>query len=218
MVQRIPLPNGSTFQIAATMNGSKVITSVTNANPAVVSSTAHGLAVGDIVMIDSGWGKLNGRAARVATVTTDTFTLENIDTSNLVFYPAGGGAGSFVKIATRVEIQKITGVSMSGGEQQFLTVGYLAEDDDRQFPTNRNPMSMQLTVEDQPTAAYVKVVEGYSDNKLATVGVLTLPNGDLILYAGFVSITETPTLERNQLMTRTVTFSMSGRSTRYVAA
>ena len=116
------------------------------------------------------------------------------------------------------EITKITGVTTSGGEQQFLTVGYLADDDDRQYPTNRNPISMQLTVEDQPAAAYVSVVEGFTDSKQQTVAILTLPNKDQIVYPGFVSITDTPTLERNALMTRTITFSLSGRPIRYLAA
>lgn len=218
MATRIALPNGATIQIAATFGPEKVITGVSNANPGVAAATANGLADGAIVLLQSSWGKLDGRATRVADSLIDSFALEGINTTNEAFYSAGGGAGTFLPILTWADITKITGVSASGGEQQFLTVGYLDEDDDRQFPTNRNPMSMQLTVEDQPTALYVPIVEGYSDNKIQTVMRLNLPNGDRIIYPGFASITETPTLERNALMTRTVTFSLSGRSTRYLAA
>ena len=218
MATRIALPNGATFQIAATFGTEKVISAISNANPAIATAAANGLADGDFILINSGWGKLDGRASRVADAETGTFALENINTLNENFYAPGGGAGSFLEVLTWVEVTKITTVSATGGEQQFLTVGYLAEDDDRQFPTNRNPMSMAFTVEDQPTAPYVPIVEGYSDNKIQTVGRLNLPNGDKIIYPGFASITETPTLERNQLMTRVITFSLSGRSTRYLAA
>ena len=217
MAARIALPNGATFQIATTFGPEGPITAVSNAKPGVAEA-ANTLANGDFVLLQSSWGKLDGRASRVSAASADSFALENIDTTNENFYSPDGGQGSYVKVATWSEITKITGVSATGGEQQFLTTGYLAEDDDRQFPTNRNPMSMALTVEDQPTAPYVEVVEGFSDNKIQTVLRLNLPNGDKIIYPGYVSITETPTLERNALMTRTVTFSLSGRSTRYLAA
>lgn len=218
MATRIALPNGATMQLAASFSATKLITAISNASPAVASATANGLLEGDIVLLESNWGKLNGRAVRVSDPATDTFSLENISTENLDFYTAGGGAGNFQLAATWVEITKITGVSLTGGEQQFLTVGYLADDDDRQYPTNRNPMSMALTVEDQPTAAYVPVAEGYTDNKTQTILRLNLPNGDKILYPGFCTITDTPTLERNALMTRTVNFALSGRPVRYVKA
>lgn len=218
MATRIPLPNGSIFQIAATFGPETPITAISNANPAVATSAANGLDEGDLVLVTSGWGKLDGRGARAVDVAAGSFSLENINTSNPIFYTAGSGIGSFQQVLTWVEITKITGVTSSGGEQQFLTYGYLAEDDDHQVPTNRNPMSMQMTVEDQPTAPYIPTVEGYSDSKLQTIGRLTLPNGDQLIYPGYVTITDSPTMERNQLMTRTVTFSLSARIVRYLAA
>jgi hypothetical protein len=218
MATRIALPNGATMELAVAFAVAKAITAISNADPAVATATANGLTDGAVILLQSGWGKLDGRASRVADADTDSFKLESISTANESFYTPGGGAGSFQSVTSWVGITKITGVSLSGGEQQFVTVGYLEEDDDRQYPTNRNPMSMAITVEDQPAALYVPVVEGYSDNKTQTVLRLNLPNGDKILYPGFVSITDTPTLERNAVMTRTVTFSMSGRPVRYLAA
>ena len=92
-------------------------------------------------------------------------------------------------------ISKVTGFTPSGGEQQFATVGYLEDDDDRQFPTNRNPLSLAIVVEDQPAAAYVGAVEGFDESKELTVVRLKLRNGDQILYPGYVSITTTPTMD-----------------------
>lgn len=218
MAKSIALPNGATLELAIGFAASKVISAITNANPAVATAAANGLADGDIILLESSWGKLDGRAARVVDAETGEFSLENISTSNVDLYPAGNGAGSFQSTTGWVGITKVTGVSLSGGEQQFLTVGYLEDDDDRQFPTNRNPMSMAITVEDQPSAPYVPVAEGYTNNKTQTIMRLNLPNGDKILYPGFCTITDTPTLERNQLMTRTVNFALSGRPVRYLKA
>ena len=86
------------------------------------------------------------------------------------------------------------------------------------FPTNRTPSTLAITVEDQPTAAYVGLVESYSETKTLAVVRLKLPNGDQILYPGYVSLTSTPTLERNSLMTRTLSIALSGLPLRYLAA
>ncbi|MNC82986.1 Phage tail protein [compost metagenome] len=46
---------------------------------------------------------------------------------------------------------------------------------------------------------------------------LKLPGGDQILYPGYVSITTTPTMDRNSLMTRTISIALSGRPVRILA-
>nr|WP_288356593.1 phage tail protein [uncultured Pseudomonas sp.] len=217
MATRVPLPNGSIVQVANTLSAAKPITAITNAVPAVVTSAAHGLSNGDLILLTSGWGKLDNRVARVAGVTTDSFQLEKVDTSNLTFYTPNGGVGSFVKVMSRTEITKITDFTTSGGEQQFLTVTYLSEDDDRQFPTSRSPMSCSITVQDEPDAPYVPVVEGYGEAKLGTALLVILPSGSMILMPGFVSMSQVPTMSRSQLMTRVISFSLSSRITRYNA-
>jgi hypothetical protein len=218
MAKSIALPNGATLDLAIGFAAQKIITAISNANPAVATAAANGLADGDIILLESSWGKLDGRAVRVINADIGEFSLENISTMNTDFFTAGGGAGGFQSVTGWVGITKVTGVSLTGGDQQFLTVGYLEDDDDRQYPTNRNPMSMAITVEDQPAAPYVVVAEGYTDNKTQTIMRLNLPSGDKILYPGFCTITDTPTLERNALMTRTVNFALSGRPVRYLKA
>ena len=44
-----------------------------------------------------------------------------------------------------------------------------------------------------------------------------LPGGATIYYYAYVSITATPTLSRNNIMTRTITLSFASRPTRYNA-
>lgn len=217
MAARIPLPNGSVLEIASTLGTAVPFTALTNAKPPVASAVGHSIDANDILLISSGWALINDRTAKAANVTTDAFSLAGLDTSNTDRYTAGAGVGSVVPVSGWTQISKVTGFTVSGGEQQFLTVGYLENDDDLQFPTNRNPISVSVTVEDQPTALYVPVVEGYDDSKELTVIRLKLPGGGQILMPGYVSITSTPTMERNQLMTRTISVGLSGRPTRYSA-
>ncbi|WP_430304071.1 phage tail protein [Pseudomonas mosselii] len=217
MAARIPLPNGSVLEIASTLGTAVPFTALTNAKPPVASAVGHSIDADDILLISSGWALINDRTAKAANVTTDAFSLAGLDTTNADRYTAGAGVGSVVPVSGWTQISKVTGFTVSGGEQQFLTVGYLENDDDLQFPTNRNPISVSVTVEDQPTALYVPVVEGYDDSKELTVIRLKLPGGGQILMPGYVSITSTPTMERNQLMTRTISVGLSGRPTRYSA-
>ncbi|MDN4497975.1 phage tail protein [Pseudomonas mosselii] len=217
MAARIPLPNGSVLEIASTLGTAVPFTALTNAKPPVASAVGHSIDADDILLISSGWALINDRTAKAANVTTDAFSLAGLDTTNTDRYTAGAGIGSVVPVSGWTQISKVTGFTVSGGEQQFLTVGYLENDDDLQFPTNRNPISVSVTVEDQPSALYVPVVEGYDDSKELTVIRLKLPGGGQILMPGYVSITSTPTMERNQLMTRTISVGLSGRPTRYSA-
>ncbi|MFA0969559.1 phage tail protein [Pseudomonas amygdali] len=211
------LPNGATLQIASAYGAAIPVTALSNANPAVATAAAHGLSDGNIIALTSGWTRLNDRAARVANSLTGTFALERINTLNTQPYPVGSGAGSVREVTAFTEISQITDVTTSGGDQQFLTFGFLADDDDRQLPTTKNPISMAVTVADDPDLPYVAVVEAADEDKVARVLRLNLPNGDSILYNAYVTITLTPALSRNNLMTRVITLSLAGRPTRYSA-
>lgn len=71
-------------EVQKTLAATKVIESVTKANPGVVSSTAHGYLAGDVValVVDEGMVELNGVAVRVANPTANTYELEGVDTTN----------------------------------------------------------------------------------------------------------------------------------------
>lgn len=211
------LPNGSTFEVASAYGSAVTITALSNANPAVATAAGHTLENGDVVLITSGWPKLNGRLARVASVAAGTFALEGIDTTDTAKYPAGSGIGSAKPVSTWAQIPQITDVATNGGEQQFATFGFLEEDDDRQLPTTKSPSSMTLTVADDPALAYVSVVEAADEGREQEAARLNLPGGSSILYGVYLSITQTPTLSRNNIMTRAITLSLAGRPTRYAS-
>lgn len=68
------------------------ITNVTQANPGVVTSTAHGLSAGQKVSIAGvgGMTELNGNVYTVANPTANTFELSGTDTSSFGAYTSGG--------------------------------------------------------------------------------------------------------------------------------
>lgn len=211
------LPNGSTFDIAATYGTAVNVTAITSASPAVASAAGHAFVDGDVLEVTSGWRRLNGRAVRVADPATGTFELEGIDTTKTTIYPVGAGAGSVRAVETWAQLSQVTEVATNGGEQQFATFGFLEEDEDRQLPTTKSPSSLTITVADDPSLEFVAVCEEADMDKQPRIVRLNLPNGSSILYNAYISITETPSLTRNELMTRTVTLSLASRVTRYTA-
>ncbi|RFP99993.1 phage tail protein [Pseudomonas putida] len=217
MAAKFPLPNGSVLEIASVFGAPVAFTALTNAAPPVATSVGHDIENGDVLLVSSGWALIADRAVSAASVAADTFALKGLNTTSVDKYTPGAGVGSVLPVTAWAQISKVTAFTSAGGEQQYLTVGYLEDDDDRQFPTNRNPITLSITVEDQPTAAYVALVENYGDSKELAVVRLKLPGGDQILYPGYVSITTTPTMDRNSLMTRTISIALSGRPVRILA-
>lgn len=213
----VSIPNGTTFEIASVMSAAKPFTAISNANPAVLTAAAHGLADGDIIVVDSGWAKLNGRPARVIDSDVGDFAAEGINTTSVKSFPAGSGAGSVRSASGWTQIAQITEPAANGGDQQFLTYGFLEDDDDRQLPTTKSASSMTLPVADDPGQAFVAVVEAADEDKEPRLIRANLPSGSTILYYAYVSITATPTLSRNNIMTRTITLSFASRPTRYNA-
>lgn len=217
MAARFPLPNGAVLEIARVTGTAVPFTALTNAKPPVATAADHTIQNGDVLLVSSGWALINDRAVKASGVAEDVFALAGLDTSDAEYFTAGAGVGSVLPVSDWVQISKVTSFTSTGGEQQYTTVGYLEDDDDKQYPSNRNPRSLTIVVEDQPTAPYVVTVEGYDASKELAVIRMKLRNGDQILYPGFVSITPDPTMERNNVMTRTISVGLSARSLRYLA-
>lgn len=93
------LSQGTRFQIQKLgTNGSpKTITGISAANPAVVTSTAHGLATGDVVTIAAvvGMTQVNGQSYVIKNLTANTFELVGCNSTTFTAYGSGGTATPF---------------------------------------------------------------------------------------------------------------------------
>ncbi len=78
-------------EIQQTLGSPLTVSAVTAASPGVVTSTAHGLSNGDVVVftVTDGMVELDGQAVRVANKTTDTFEAEGLDTSSFSAFTTG---------------------------------------------------------------------------------------------------------------------------------
>ena len=209
------LPDGSTVSLATTYGVPKVISSISNANPAVASSAAHGLANGDLVVLSSGWQRLNDRVIRVSGSASGAFNIEGQDTTSVQYYPAGSSAGSATPISAWTQISQILEFTTSGGDQQFANFSFLDEDFERQLPTITSAQSITIGIADDPSLPGYIALKAASMTRANRALRLTLPDGSTIFYNGIVSLNETPTLSKGQVMQVRATFSLQSRPTRY---
>jgi hypothetical protein len=200
-------PNKTVFSIATTYSAVKTITALSNANPGVATSNAHGFSNGDILEILSGWPLLNERIVRAASVDTNTFALEGISTANTSRYPAGAGTGSAREVLTWTALSQITNSQSSGGEQQFAQWVYLEDGIQRQRPTFKNAKSLQLTLDYDPALAWYAALLAADEAGTPVALRAALPDGAFIFYNMYVGFDGEPSLNVNENMKCVATFS-----------
>lgn len=211
------LPDGAIVSLATTYGTAKAVSGISNANPGVATATAHGLTTGALVSVISGWQNLNNRIVRVAGSVTNTFNLEGIDTSSTTLYPAGSGAGSVQEITAFTQISQIMGFTTSGGDQQFANYSFLEQNFETQIPTNFSAQSISLDIADDPTLPGYIALKAASDARAVRALKIAMPDGSFILYQGYVSLNETPTVTKGQVMQVKATISLQSRPVRYSA-
>ncbi|MCT4498767.1 phage tail protein [Pseudomonas sivasensis] len=212
------LPNGGTFQHAATYGAALAFAAISNASEAVATVVGGTIAAGDIVLLTSGWSKLDSKVVRVKAATATAITLEGIDTTDTQVFPAVGGAGTMRKVLTWVQIPQISDVAFSGGEQNYLDVVFLEDDQGKQIPTDKSAASMVLTIADDPAQAFNGVLLKADAGKQIEAARLNLPGNDTLLYGTYTSFSKQPAVSRNNLLTRTVSLALQSEPTRYLTA
>jgi hypothetical protein len=213
----VKLPNGAKLAFSTVFGAVKQITGITNANPGVASSADHGLEAGAILLLESGWEGLDLRAARVAAPAADTFSLEGINTTDLVEFPAALGVGTAREVDTWVGIDQVIGTAAAGGDQQYWTYSPLDSQRSKQLPTERSPQTMTLTLGDDPNKPWYAALDAADKAGDTRILRCTLKGGQTIYYAGIVSFNKTPTLVKGEGMAVTASLAINSEITRYAA-
>lgn len=213
----VKLPNGATFEHAATYAAALPFSAISNASEAICTVTGAALAVGDILLVASGWTALNNKVVRVKAATATAITLEAIDTTDTTVYPAGSGTGTLKKVLTWVQIPQITDFASSGGEQNYADVAFLEAQQGFQIPTDKSAASMTITVADDPSLPYVAVVTAADTARTIQAARMNLPGIDKIYYGVYTSFSQQPAISRNNVMTKTVSMALQATATRYTS-
>lgn len=208
-------PEGSSIQFTQTLASAKTITVASNANPAVLTSVAHGYSTNDEVLFTSGWEDATDSVFKVTVLTVDTFSLQGLDSSNTSFFPSGSGVGTTEKLSSWTAIPQVLTVNTSGGDARFTTVTPLAKRNAVNIPTGFNATSISMSLaHDAAQAAYITML-GISRN-LSKVAIKQVISGGAVTYGyGYLSVAEAPQLNVNQVNTVTAALTILGRSISY---
>lgn len=208
-------PEGASQQFSQTFAGAKTVTAVTNANPAVATSVAHGYTSGDEIIFTSGWEDATDTVFKITVLTADTYSILGLDSTNVSFFPAGTGTGTTQKISGWTAIPQVLTISSSGGDARFTDVNLLSKRNGLKIPTGFNATSVTLSLaHDATQSAYITMI-GISRN-LSKVAFKQVISGGSVTYGyGYLSVSEMPKLNNNQVNTVDCAMSVLGRSISY---
>ncbi|MEN6538693.1 MAG: phage tail tube protein [Mizugakiibacter sp.] len=212
------VPTGSTFYIASSIATAKTVSTASNAAECVVGSTAHGYSNGDIVIMFSGWGRLNKRAFRIKSVTTDSFVLEGADTTNTTWFPSGTGVGTVQKISAFTQITTVMSPSSSGGEPKKVEYKFIESDVSYSINDgfSATDYTMELDADSIGTAGYT-ALKTLTDVQTDTVLKIVTRSGSLNLVPCTVALNETVMMQDGSINRVKATFSGNNRSVRYAS-
>lgn len=211
-------PTGTVHSVATLLAVAKTITGITNAVEASVSSVAHGFSVGDIVVVYSGWGRLNFRAFRVKTSTTDAFVLEGANTTNTELFTPGGGGGTVRKVSTWVDLDRTMNHGSSGGDAKTVNVKFIESDVEIVLNDGFNAVQRTFDMDADMigTPAY-EALKMLSETNADTVVRRRAKTGAVSLIPAKIAFNEEETLTEGQAVTVKGSINAQNVSTRYAA-
>lgn len=211
------LPEGSSQQFSNTLAAAKTITAITNANPAVATCTGHGYTTGDEIMLSSGWEDATDSVYKIESVDANSFKILGLDTTNTSFFPAGSGGGSAQKLSAWTAIPQVLTISASGGDARFTDVNPLAKRNGIRIPTGFNATSVTLSLGFDATTPAYKTMVGIS-RSLSKVAFKQVLSGGFVQYGwGYLTVSEFPKLNNNQVNTVDAALTFLGRTMSYDA-
>lgn len=191
----------------------KTITSITNANPGVVTATGHGFENGDIIYLDiQGMHQVNEKAVRVAGKTTDTFQLEGVDTTLFDTFVSGSAA----KVTLGTSVTTATTISSSGGDFDFIDTTTIHQNAKSQMPGLPNSATFTMDHIWDASDAGLLAMKAASDAQAKRVFKFQFGTGGRVLYfAGYVGCSMLPGGQAQGLVTTNAVITMNGTPTVY---
>lgn len=207
-------PEGARFQFSTTFASAKTITALTNANPAVATSTAHGYTTDDEILLNSGWEDAKESIYKVTVIDANSFSIQGLDTTSTTFFPAGTGIGTAQKVSAFSDIPQVLTISPSGGDPRYTDVQLLASRNSIKIPTGFNATTQTLTLAHDPANATYKTMVGNSRTQ-TKVAFRVVAGGGYEYGYGYMAVSEVASKQSNQVNSVQVAINYLGRSISY---
>jgi hypothetical protein len=104
---------GTVFSVVSAWGAGAAFTSISNANPAVITDTAHGLTDNTVIRIQGvvGMEEINGQVVPIEVIDANSYRLLGVDATNYGVYVSGGT----VQVATWSNSCEVTGYTGDSG-------------------------------------------------------------------------------------------------------
>ncbi|HZX85534.1 MAG TPA: phage tail tube protein [Reyranella sp.] len=215
MSSEVQLWSDVNVDVQTALAAAKTITAISKASPAVASSTAHGLTEGDIVLLKiAGMIDIDYAVVRVGAVTTDTFALEGIDSTDFPDFTSGTAE----EITFGASAATFTEVNATGGEADQVLIQTIHTKRGYNKPGNETPLNFSfgsLWVTSDPA-----LIELKKASRTRTVRAIrfTFADGTIGLFSGYPSASLVPTGSAGAAVTTPVTINARGWFQDYEAA
>ena len=198
----------------------KIITAITKAAPGVFSSTAHGFANGDLILLEiQGMVELHGSLVKVVSVATDTFQVAGVNGSTgldtTLFSTFSSGTAKKLTLGT-----SITGVqdfSFSGGEIKTEDTTTVNDIIDTQIVVGATAQAAEMTMQWDPGSAAQKAMLDAFRTRANKGFRVVWPDGANVLFYGTVGYTGAPGGGKQGVTTSPAKITMLGGLTIYNA-
>jgi hypothetical protein len=194
----------------------KTITAISLANPGVASSTSHGYSNGDYVLLSAqGMYQVDSKVVRVASVATDTFALEGVDTTLFSAF----SSGTAKKITFGTSITTALTMSTSGGTFAFLDTTTIHVNAKSQVPGLPDAATFTFDNIWDPTDAGQIAMKAATDSQSAAAFRFTFGSGGKIMcFNGYVGFSGIPGgTAQDKVTTQAVITQTAGSATFYAS-
>ncbi len=179
---------GVRVEVQKTLGTPKNITAVTQTSPGVATSVAHGFSDGTICALSGveGMVQLEGIAIRVDAPVTDSFSLENLDTTN---FPAFTGSTVATPVTAWDTITEATSFQIGGGDAEKLDDTKLLDDIKQELTGLLAAQSVTININAQTTPSVgMQTVEGAARNATDIIFRATYKDGAVRFFRGTPSL------------------------------
>lgn len=210
-------PEGSKVYYSTTFAGAKTVSAVTNANPAVATSTSHGYVDLDPVLFNSGWEDAADTIWEVDQQSADTFQLKGLDSSSTTYYPAGTGTGTTQLVSAWTEVPQILDISSTGGGPKYGTVSPLSRRNDIKTPIGFEAMSIDIGLGYDATNATWQAMLALTRAFTKVAIKIVVPGGGRLYGYGNLIASEMVEMSKGNALKVKAAISLDGRMIGYGA-
>lgn len=211
---------GSKFFYSTTFGAKKTVSSITNGDPAVATSAAHGFANGQELLLLNGWEDASDSIWRAQDVDAGSLELEDLDTTDTEWFPSGtASSGSLQLVSDWQEIGQVLDVSATGGGRRDITVSPLARRNSIVLPAGFEASGIDFTLGYDPSRVDQKAMDKISRRLSQRVAFkFVLPGGAKLYAYGYLQKSGMPQMTSQDVIKVPVSCSFLGMVSTYVDA